>query len=422
MSRRPRVLVLVQGPLGDRLMGPEIRGWEIARAFAAAGNPVTVAASVPGRIEREGLPVVPRTRRSILAELRRHDVIVGPTIPPYALTSPASCLRVADLYDPVDLELSTLSGRAARRSYTQQRASRQLHLRWADAVVCANERQLQRTRDDLAEVARPGDPPAMLSVPMGLPPSPPAGAGDGHPLRAPFSAIGAGDPLVLWWGTMWRWLDPATAIDAVERLARRRPDVRLIVTAGKPANAATDPLNIGDDMRALARDRGLLDRHVFFFDDWIPFEERHRYLADADVGITLHAATAEAPLAARARYMDYLWASLPSVLAEGDEVADELGDRGAARLVPPCDAAATADALEALLADPAARQAARRACAAAAEAYSWPVLLAPLVDLVQERAPTPRGARQQLSARRGAGSYYARRAVDHMLAALPERG
>jgi glycosyltransferase involved in cell wall biosynthesis len=412
-----RVLVLIQGPLGDRLTGPEIRGWEIARAFAAR-HTVTAVASVQAEHRREGIRVVPRSRRRILSELRRHDVVVGPVIPPYALLAGRHCLRVADLYDPVDLELGTLSGRRARRAAAQQRAGRSLHLRWSDVVLSANERQMQRTRDDLAVAGRTGGAPALLTVPMGLPDPPPRA--EGHPLRDRFEAIGADDPVVLWWGSVWRWLDAGTAVEAIGLLAARRPHVRLVITAGRPANAATDPLNVTEDVRALARERGLLDRHVFFLDDWVPFEERHRYLNDADVGITLHAATAEAALAARARYMDFVWAALPSVLAEGDEVADDLARAGAAQLVAPRDPAGAAAALESLLDDPARLAAGQDACRAVAESYRWETLLAPLIDHVEAIGRGASSPRRTLGVAGDATSYYARRVVDRCLTTLPE--
>ena len=412
MTRRRRVLVLIQGPLGDKLMGPEIRGWEMVKALSARHD-VTAAASVPAPYERDGVPVVPRTRRSILAELRRHDVVIGPVIPPYALLAGRGCLRVADLYDPVELELATIGGWRARRHAAQQRASRALQLRWADVVLCANERQLEGIRRDLRELTRPGGDPALMTIPMGLP-APPS-APSGHPLRDRFPAIGRDDPLVLWWGSVWRWLDAATAVEAIGVLARRRPDVRMVITAGRPANSATDPLNVAEDVRALARERGLLDRHVFFLDDWVPFDERHHYLADADVGITLHAATPEATLAARARYMDYAWASLPSVLAEGDDVADRFAEAGAATLVAPRDPAATAAALEAMLDDPGRLAAARAGCRAVASEYQWSALLRPLVERVAQESPGSHSAARSLRIASEAARYYAGRALDRGL-------
>jgi glycosyltransferase involved in cell wall biosynthesis len=332
-TRRLRVLVIVQGKLGDRPAGPEIRGLQMALRFAQR-HTVTIAASVPAPESRDGIAVVPRTRTRLVAELRRHDVVVAPLLPPYLMSvlETCRCLRVADLYDPVELELGMLGdGWRSRRAVAQQESLRRMQLRWSDVVVCANERQRQRAVHDLQALRRPREPPVFVKVPMGLP-EPPSSSTD-HPLRDRFG-IAAGDPLLLWWGTVWRWLDAETAIRAMKILAERRSRARLVITAGRPPNRATDPLNTTEESRDVARQLGLLDRSVFFFDDWVPYEERNRYLTDADVGLTLHAATAEAPLAARARYMDYLWATVPSVLAEGDELAAEMAAASAALLVP----------------------------------------------------------------------------------------
>src|SRR4051812_36059959 len=164
MTRPLRVLILIQGPLGDRLAGPEIRGWAIARAFADRGHSVTAAAGVTAPVVRDGIPVVPSTRRSILAELRRHDAVIGPVIPPYALMSGRHCIRVSDLYDPVELELATVGGWRAQRHVAQQRGSRRLQHRWSDMFVSANERQRELLVPELEAVGRAGAP--VLTVPM----------------------------------------------------------------------------------------------------------------------------------------------------------------------------------------------------------------------------------------------------------------
>jgi glycosyltransferase involved in cell wall biosynthesis len=418
-ERAEHVLVLIQGALGPHPAGPEIRGWEMAQALQAAGHHVTAAADIAQEEQRDGIRLVPRTRRDMLAALPGQTAVIGPVLPPYLLTALRGrpCLRIADLYDPVDLELGTLDGWRARREVRKQQALRTFHLRWADVVVCANERQLARTADDLGRVTRPGRAPVVLNVPMGLPTAPPAAAS--HPLRDHFPGIGATDPLVLWWGSIWRWLDAPTAIEAIGRLAATRPDVRFVITAGKPANTDTDRINVAEEARQVAARAGLLDRHVFFLDEWVPFDARQDYLRDADVGLTLHAATAEAPLAARARYMDYVWTGLPSVLAEGDEVGEQMGAAGAALLVPPGDAAATAAALDRLLGDDALREAGRVACDALADQYRWPRLLAPLVAAVQDTAPVRQSPRQTALLAQDSARFYGRRVIDTLGEALP---
>jgi glycosyltransferase involved in cell wall biosynthesis len=408
------VLVIIQGRLGDRPAGPEIRGWEMARQFAVRHD-VTIAASVDAPGQRDGIPVVPRTRSRIFTEARRHDVVVAPVLPPYLISMLAdrSYVRVADLYDPVELEIGTLGGAwGARRAVAGQLALRTLQMRWADIVVCANERQRERTLRDLGAARRRGAPPVVVTVPMGLPAPPPQSKV--RPLRAHF-AIAPEDPLVLWWGTVWRWLDAETAIRAIELLARKRPNVRFVITAGQPQNRATDPLNATKDAYRLAQSLRLLDRNVFFLDEWVPYEARHEYLGDAQVGLTLHNAGDEAPLAARARYTDYLWAALPSVLARGDELADDMAAAGAATLVPPHDAAAAADAIDRLLSNPSALAAARAACRGMAERYRWSSLIDPLVDAVDAMTPSSPPRRRQVAMARDGVGFYAQRLIDKCL-------
>jgi glycosyltransferase involved in cell wall biosynthesis len=411
-AERLRVLVLIQGTLGERPTGPEIRGWEIVRAFAGR-HQVTAVARVATQTSREGIRIVPHSRRNLLRELDRHDVVVGPVIPPYALVRGGACLRVADLYDPVALEVATIGGWRGRRLARQRGRINELHLRGADVLVGANERQVAAIRAELAAIERPSAP-EILTVPMGLPAPPPEA--QGQPLREHFAAIGPTDPIVLWWGSVWRWLDAATAVEAIGLLAERRPDVRMVITAGKPANSATDPLNVTEEVRQLARERGLLDRHVFFLDEWVPFEDRHRYLADATIGITLHADTPEAPLAARARYMDCVWASLPLVLARGDEVAERLAEVGAAALVPPRSAAETAAAIAAMLEEPGRLERARQACRQVATELQWPTLLEPLVTAVEEAGGAGRRPPERtFGVAAEAGRYYLGRALDRAL-------
>jgi glycosyltransferase involved in cell wall biosynthesis len=238
-------------------------------------------------------------------------------------------------------------------------------------------------------------------------------------LRERFPQIADDDTVVLWWGSVWRWLDAETPVRALARIAENRTDIKLVITAGSPPNkSAGARFDATGEIRALAQDLGVLGRSVFFYDQWIPYERRYDYLRDADIGITLHRHASEARLAARARYMDYLAAELPCVLGRGDETAEELGAGGFATLLDE----PTPDDLVAILtglADaPHALAEARLAGHELAAERHWSAVgvklraaLANAPDAQREERPV-----SPLAVFEGAGAYYARRAVDRLLA------
>ena len=106
-----------------------------------------------------------------------------------------------------------------------------------------------------------------------------------------------------------------------------------------------------NNARELARELGLLDRNVLFLDEWIPYEDRWDYLWEANIGLTLHRFSAEAALAARSRYVDYLSAGLPCILGRGDQTASEFESAGFATLVDHPEPAELAELIAALAAD-----------------------------------------------------------------------
>jgi glycosyltransferase involved in cell wall biosynthesis len=406
------VLILVPGELGEKLSGPEIRAVRLGQALAARHR-VTLLAPGEGRSEYEGLAVVPFSRRRLVREARSNDVVLASTVPPFLLAAKRALgiRAVADQYDPVEIELGTLESGAARARATA-RAARRLQLRGADLVLCGGERQRALLAAEAVEVVGAAKAPRIEVVPFGIDSPPAAEPTGGHPLRGRFGEIAPSDKVVLWWGSLWRWLDAERAIRAIATLRESRPDVKLIFTAGRVPNDAAARHSALGEARALATDLGVLDRSVFFFDEWVPFAERAAYLRDADLGLTLHRDAEEAALAARARYMDYLWAGLPCVLGRGDETAADFERAGFARLVDPGSAEDAAAAILAAL-EPATLAAAGTAGRHLAEALQWDrvaePLLAGLDDLSAADAP---GGSRQLS---GATAYYARRAVDRLL-------
>jgi hypothetical protein len=419
MSQRLRILLVVYGPIADRMSAPEIRGWEMAKVLARR-HEVTVAAPGALRDGRDGIRMIASDRRTLLAEARRHDVLIVPRVPPYLFAGLADSdtLIVADLYNPFEEEHAELtSSRAIRREISLTRVANRMQLRNADVLLCAVEPQRERLEAALDALGPVRHRPPVEVVAFGLPDDPPPS--DVRPMRAQFPQIGSDDTVILWWGNVWRWFDATTALRAFARLAAGRRDLRLVITDGRHPRRDWPVLDGGAEARALAAELGLLGETVFFLDDWVPQEERHHYLLEADIGLTLARGTAETAVAARGRYMDYVWAGLPCVLGAGDVLADRFADAGFASTVAAGDLDGAVAALGRLIDDPADRNRRRAASRVLADEFRWSATVQPLLRALDGAAlarPAHLGRRAALG--RDLGEYYARKAL---LAATPGR-
>jgi glycosyltransferase involved in cell wall biosynthesis len=407
---RQSVLLLSPGAVEGRLSGPEIRALEFGRALAV-DHEVTIASPAGADQTLDGLRVIADQRRRLTREAARHDVVISACMPPYllALKRLLGFVAIADLYDPMEHELATIADAPARSRELQRRAAiLSLQLRTADAIFCAGASQRAQLRSSAEAAGLTIPDPAV--VPFGIPDPPPAPTR--RPLHDRFPQLAEGDRVILWWGSVWRWLDVETAIRAIATIAGQRDDVKLVITAGRPPNALAAQFDATDTARQLAAELGVLDRQVLFLDEWVPYDQRHEYLAEADLGLTLHLHGEEAGLAARARYMDYLWAELPCVLGRGDETAQEFSEAGFATLIDEADPVLLAQTLTGLLDEPGALVAARRRGAELAAGRRWEsvgVVLRDAVAAVSRRAST---ARETTLLFGKSGDYYARELAD----------
>ncbi len=374
----------------------------------------------PDTCSRDSFPVIPSSRARLVREAIRNDVIVSPCLPPYLLVLKRllGFAAVSDKYAPHDVELVAVGSERNDRELRLWSLSMAVDLRCADVVLCAGDQQRENLIASGRKLERPDHPLEFdpVVVPFGIPdPVPPSGY---QPLRGRFAQIRETDTVVLWWGAVWQWLDAETPIRAFATLARSRPDLKLVITAGAPPNANNQRFEAVREARDLARQLGVLDRNVLFLDEWIPYEQRWDYLHEADLGLTLHRNAEEAELAVRSRYVDYLSAALPCVLGRGDQTAAEFEAAGFATLVDHPSPDSLAQTVVSLIDDrtklAAAAEAGRRLAAgcnvhAAAETLRAAVALA---RSKQAGRPTARG----LALAEAAGFYYARKLADRLLA------
>ncbi|MCL2595098.1 MAG: glycosyltransferase [Promicromonosporaceae bacterium] len=394
VSKR-RVLVVTGEPLLAKMAGPAIRAWEIAKAVCPVAEVrliSTAGCKVDSDLFDVGYCVGPR--------LREHtdwaDVIVfqGYLLEGAPWLKDSTKILVADVYDPMHLEQLEqardlgIDGRARAIRETTRILNEQL--RRADLVLCASDKQRDFWLGQLAGQGRINahvyDEDAALNslvsvVPFGVSDEPPVQTA--HGIKGVVPGIGPDDKVILWGGGVYNWFDPLTLVRAVDRLKDRHPEVRLYFMGLKHPNPGVPDMRIAAELRNLATELGLTDRHVFFNTGWVPYNERANYLLDADLGVSTHFQHIETAYSFRTRILDYLWAGLPIVATGGDTFGALITENGLGATVPPEDVAALEAALERYLYDEEAVAKARAAVAKFADGYRWAKVLAPLVEFCQ---------------------------------------
>lgn len=396
----PRIAVVTGEVIGPSMAGPAIRAWRIAEALAGEHDVRLVGlAGVDGTFDDF---TVEHADEVALAALEREvDVLVvqGDALSRCPQLAKTDAVVVADLYDPFHLEAleqtRSLPPDLRRRALWASGRAIDALVRRGDLFLCASERQRDFWLGHLAAAGRLNertyerDPDLrrlLTIVPFGVDDEPPA---LGAPaIRGVVPGISNDDPILYWGGGIYDWFDPITLLHAVDRLRRSVPDVRLFFAGARHPNPSVGVTGAAAAARACADRLGLTGCHVFFH-DWVPHAERGRYLLEADIGVSTHARHLETAFSFRTRVLDYLWASLPVVTTDGDDLARAIDEAGAGIAVPPGDVDRLADALGALLIDPARA----RGCASAARELGatlrWSEVLAPLVAFCRapRRAP-----------------------------------
>lgn len=402
----PHVLVISHDVIGSRMAGPGIRAWELARVLAAH-QPVTLIAPQP--IDRGAATFTCGSytwgdAASLAPWLDRADVVFANSfvlLPHPELADLPNPLAL-DLYDPTlleNLEVMRQASPEARATQSQQDiALLQRQLGAGDFFVCATERQRDlyigslmaagRITTDIA--ATDPDLRTLIDVvPIGMAQTPPVH--QRNVLRGVVPGIDADDVVLLWSGGLWDWMDPLTLIAAMPVVVARHPNVRLVFLAGQhpgTIQAMTMPARA----HAAAEASGLLDRHIFFYNQWVPYDERANFLLEADIAVYLHRPHLETRYAAvRSRMLDHLWAGLPSVVSAGDAAADLVAHHDLGCVVDGTTANDVIAALFMLLDDPDHRTRCGQHARQLREQLSWQRTAAPLVQFCQQ--PTLQRAR-----------------------------
>ena len=400
-TARHRILIVTGEPILERMAGPAIRAWEIAKALSPDHDVRLVSTSGAQR-KGDGFSVEYGAGTGLREPTGWADVIIfqGFLLETALWVKPSSAIIVADIYDPMHLEQLEQAkdlgpeGRQEALKVTTHALNEQL--RRADFLLCASEKQRDFWLGQLAGQGRINpavyDENANLDnliavVPFGIEDTPPVQRR--HAIKGTVPGIGADDKVIIWGGGIYNWFDPLTLIRAIDRLKDRHPDVRLFFMGLKHPNPGVPDMQVAWETQELSRELGLTDRHVFFNEGWVPYDERADYLLDADLGVSTHFQHVETAFSFRTRILDYLWANLPTVATDGDTFGTLIRAHDLGRVVPAQDVDALVEALEQMLYDEAAVEAVRSNVREFAAGYVWSRALRPLVEFCRmpRRAP-----------------------------------
>jgi glycosyltransferase involved in cell wall biosynthesis len=440
-----RILLITFDVIGPRIGGSAIRVLGLARALADAGHLPTVAAA---GIE-EGHPDQPFPIRPFDMASPREAVepllegVACAVLPLHALARLPFLRRskiplVFDIYDPVLFELmetapdGAVENRADQLQSHVQLLNRVLHR--GDFFICASERQ----RDFwLGALAANGRLPASATadpemrdlidvVPFGIDPRPIPPAGRLN-LTAAIPSLAGAERIIVWPGGIWDWTDPPIVVKAMQILAQRSPRIHLVLFAGRHPTEGHVETSAAKKTRALATEYQLTGRSIHFIDDYIPYEERGRYLAECDAAVSTHRANLESRFAYRTRLLDCIWAGLPIVCTEGDAMADVVARYGFGIVVPAGNAETLADAIERISTDDEFAASCRARIVDNRRLFGWSDAVKPLVRFCAQprvthiAAPVRDASRQASSAWRVLRTHGARETLRRLRQHLRSR-
>lgn len=400
-ARENAIALISSDVVGASMAGPGIRVWEFAQVLSQRFPvrliiPPLIAASALQ--EEQDLPVklcVCHTQDELRRAVESCAVIVtrGIILTAYPFLAQLGKPLVLDMYNTFLLEgLQQIAyAEAWQRITTFERdlTSLKTQLGTADFILCASEKQRDYWLGVLSAIGRVNPLTHQQDhslrqlidvVPFGLPKEKP------HHVKAVlkgvYKNIAADDKVVLWGGGIWNWLDAETLIQAMHLIWQQRKDVKLFFMGVKRPYQSLVKNDAVERTMQLSQELELTD-HCVFFNEWVPYQERHNYLLEADMGVSLHLDHIETRFAFRTRLLDHLWCGLPTVATKGDVLADLLANLGLARLVAPGDAAGVAQAILALVDTPDLRHKLAADFQQAAAQFQWDTVLQPLTNFCQ---------------------------------------
>ncbi len=396
-KRKNRIAIFASEPVTGRIGGLGIRQLEIARVLSRFFE---IRLLTPYEItdHKEKFPIksisyeYPNT---LEPHIRWADAIYAhhPAVAPYSKqykTPVAVDLLVHEYFEGLEKEPLGKMGRQEKNfhfSNSVLNLSRQMAM--GDFFVCPSKRSRDYYLGSLTMTGKL-DPETYLKdpefksiidvVPFGLP--------SGKPkkgkrfFRGKLPGVKESDFIVLWGGTLANWYDVETPLKAMKRILKTHPQIKLIFT-GFANPMQSKPTETYVRSEQLAKKWKLLDKSVFFYKEWIPYEDRQFYLTECDAGIVTFLDHIENRFSQRIRLLDYVWADLPVLTSPGNVLSDWIQSEELGEVIPFGDFKALSKVLEEWGQNPKKLLQTRNKMRAAKRKLSWEKVCEPLIRFFQ---------------------------------------
>ena len=386
-----RILFVTNDYVGEQRAGPAIRAVELAKVLSRR-HQVTLASARPGGLELDGIRVITgaQARPSELKGVASaSDIVIaqGLVLFTFPFLYHARYL-VVELYDPYLFEyLAHSRNRFPAWGYRRQWHLLNRQLLRGDLFVCANERQWDYWLGRLCALGRltPEEykhdksfRSLLTIVPFGIPAATPVHTR--QVVKGVRPGIGVNDIVLLWGGGIWQWFDPLTLIRAIALVARERSDIKLLFLGGRHPERHLPAMPVEDECHRVAQELGLVDRSVFFANEWVSHDQLPNYLLESDIGVSSYWDSVETHFSFRTRVRDCIWAGLPMILTRGDSFATLVEHERVGRTVAASDVEGWRNAILDLAGNSEERSTIRTRLRGLAPKFHWDRVAEPLLE------------------------------------------
>src|SRR5262249_10979403 len=375
------------------MAGMGIRALELARALAAEFDVrllVPTNGSDAGSVASDlKVSVVPTGKLAGAAQGADAAVVSGHAANWWFHQVPDVPVAV-DLYDPFFVENLHYVPALGEGPAANDSATLDLSICRGDFFLCASPEQRLFYAGSLYGRGRigprnfPSDPTLshlLGVVPFGVPAEAAAGSREGGRRLLGLDANG---PLVLF-GGIYDWYEPDLLLDAWPGIVRRQPDAKLLFFENPNPQSTPQKVYAKARERARAIDR---DGKTILFAPWLPYTARADLYAGCDRVVSPSSVVLEADPAFPPRLLDAAWGGVCSVSVGGGSLARELEAAGAGKTASP-SSSALAEAVAAVLGDPAEREKASAAARRFAATRTWASVTSPLAAWLREARVSP---------------------------------